>query len=141
MIKQSGAGTVTFDGTLFANTGAPFGGGGNIGVTTGSITIAGSGNLEFSGTAGDINATFDTAPLTGDPLLGRSRATAAHADDAARRRQPGDQRDRLRRRAVVDQRGMLGPIRERGLTFACDVGAVEANSVSDLIFANGFESP
>ena len=41
----------------------------------------------------------------------------------------------------TDQRGMLRPDPgSRGLTFACDVGAVEANSVFDLIFANGFES-
>jgi len=42
----------------------------------------------------------------------------------------------------TDQRGMMRPDpASRGSNFACDVGAVEANSVFDLIFANGFELP
>lgn len=142
MIKQSGAGTVTFDGTLFANTGAPFGGGGNIGVTIGSITIAGSGNLEFSGTAGDINATFDTAPLTGDPLLGPLASNGGPTQTML----PGAGSPAINAIACagappVDQRGMLRPDPASGSwPMPCDIGAVEANSISDLIFANGFES-
>lgn len=40
----------------------------------------------------------------------------------------------------TDQRGMLRPDpASRGLNFACDIGAVEANSIFDVIFANGFD--
>jgi len=141
MISSSGTGTVTFDGTLLANTSAPSAGGGNIGVTTGGIVIAGAGNLEFSGAAGDVNASFATAPFTGDPLLG------ALADNGGTTRTmlPGIGSAAINAIAcadapALDQRGLLRPDpASHGLATPCDIGAVEADSVSDVIFENGFD--
>lgn len=143
MIATGSAGSVTFDGTLLANTGAPTTGGGNIAVTTGSITIAGAGNLEFSGTAGDINATFSSPPLIGDPLLG----VLADNGGTTQTMLPGAGSAAINAIACagapsVDQRGMIRPDpASRGLPTPCDIGAVEVDSIADLIFANGFESP
>jgi len=141
MISTGSAGPVTFDGTLFANTGTPSTGGGNIAVTTGGITILGAGNLEFSGTAGDINATFASPPLIGDPLLG----TLADNGGTTQTMLPGTGSAAINAIACagappVDQRDMIRPDpASRGLPAPCDVGAVEIDSIADLIFANGFD--
>ena len=142
MISSSGAGMVTFDGTLFANTDAPSAGGGNIGVTTGGITIAGAGNLEFSGAASDVNASFATAPLTSDPLLGAladnggvtQTMLPAAGSVAVNAIACGDA-------PLVDQRGMIrpDPSSAHSTSTPCEIGSVEVDSISDLIFANGFD--
>jgi len=140
MIATSGAGTVTFNGTLFDNTGAPSTGGGNIAVTIGGITIAGSNNLEFSGTAGDINASFTNAPLTGDPILtppsnfgGPTKTMFPLAGSAAINAIPATGGSCP---VATDQRGVARP---RGA--GCDIGAVEADAATgnDIIFIDGFD--
>lgn len=141
MISSSGSGAVTFNGSLFANTGAPSTGGGNIAVSIGSITIAGADNLEFSGAAGDVNASFTNAPITGDPSLGAlannggpTQTQLPGAGSAAINAAP------CTNAPPTDQRGMIRPDpASRSLPTACDIGAVEANSIPDVIFANGFD--
>lgn len=148
MIMSSGAGAVTFDGSLFANTIAPSHGGGNIGVGTGSIVIEGVGNLVFpdAPVSGDvINAAFTTAPINGDPKLGAladnggptqtmlpdTGSAAIDAIPAANGRCP----------LATDQRDMIRPDPGGAQSGAapCDIGAVEANSMFDRIFADGFD--
>lgn len=143
MISSSGSGAVTFNGSLFANTGAPSTGGGNIAVSTGSITIVGGDNLEFSGAAGDVNASFTNAPIVGDPLLGalanNGGPTQTQLPDAG---SAAINASACANAPPIDQRGMIRPDpASRSLATACDIGAVEANSIPDVIFANGFELP
>ena len=144
MISISSTAAVAFDGTLFTNTDAPAAGGGNIGVTTGGIAIDGVGNLEFPGPAGDINASFANPPLSGDPLLG------ALADNGGptHTMQPGAGSPAINAIACagappVDQRGMIRPdpasANATPTPTPCDIGAVEADSIADRIFADGFE--
>lgn len=148
MIMSSGAGAVTFNGSLFANTIAPSSGGGNIGVSTGSVAIEGFGNLVFPGAPSPsdvINATFATAPINGDPKLGAlannggptqtmlpdAGSAAIDAIPAANGQCP----------SATDQRGMIRPDpgSAQFSSTPCDIGAVEANSIFDRIFANGFD--
>lgn len=138
MISSSGSGSVTFDGTLFDNTAAPSTGGGNVAVTTGGITIAGSGNLVFGG--GLINAGFVAAPFTGDPKLtplqnfgGPTRTMFPLTGSAAID-------------AIAPVSGQcLVPTDQRGKTrpqgAGCDIGAVEydATTGNDIIFIDGFD--
>ena len=149
MIMSSGAGAVTFDGSLFANTDAPSSGGGNIGVSIGGITVEGDGNLVFPGAPppGDvINAAFSTAPINGDPKLGPladnggptqtmlpgAGSAAVDAMAATDGRCP----------LATDQRGMIrpDPAGAQSSPTPCDIGAVEAGSISDAIFADGFDA-
>jgi hypothetical protein len=121
--------------SLFTFAGLPQGGGGNIAVTTGGITIAGAGNL-VSG-AGLVNASFADPPLSGDPALGPLAdhggptftmlpAPGSAAIDALPPQ--GGQCP-----AAVDQRGIARPVGA-----GCDIGAVE--QVFDRIFADGFDA-
>lgn len=142
MIATSGAGDVTFNGTLFANPNAPTSGGGNIAVSIGAITIGGVDNLEFSGTAGDVNATYANAPITGDPLLGpladNGGPTQTALPDAG---SAAINAATCADAPATDQRGLIRPDpASRGLATPCDIGAVEADSVSDDLFADGFDS-
>ncbi len=145
MIMTAGSGAVTFNGNLFANTAAPSDGGGNIAVTTGSIAIAGVDDLVFAGKpqpSDVINAIFSTTPINGDPLLG----SLANNGGPTQTMQPGMGSAAINAAncadaPAIDQRGMIRPDpASRGLMTPCDIGAVEADSVADLIFANGFDS-
>ncbi len=147
MIMTSGAGTVTFDGTLFANTAAPPDGGGNIAVTNGSIAIAGAGNLVFPGApppSDVINAAFVVAPVDGNPRLGPladnggpTQTLLPGAGSAAIDAIPEANGECPLR---TDQRGMIRPDPAGAASpTPCDIGAVEAGSISDEIFADGFE--
>jgi hypothetical protein len=147
MIMTSGSGAVVFNGTVFDNTVAPSTGGGNIAVTTGSITIAGSGNLVFSGTSvpgNVINVSFANAPIDGDPILGTlvnnggpTQTLLPSAGSAAINAIPETSGQCP---VPIDQRGLIRPDpTSANLPTPCDIGAVEVNSIPDEIFANGFE--
>jgi hypothetical protein len=134
MIGTSDAASVASDASLFANTEASQGGGENIAVTIGDITISGDGNLLFSG--GLVNVSFANAPVSGDPLLGplqdnggatstMSPGIGSAAIDAYVPPGAGCP-------AATDQRGVRRP---QGA--GCDIGAVER--VLDRIFADGFD--
>lgn len=146
MIMTSGAGAVSVNATLFANTDVPATGGGNIAITTGGINIVGDHNLVFPGNpppSDVINATFTNVPLHGDPKLtplanfGGSTPTmfplagsaAMDAITPASGQCPAPQ-------TQSDQRGVARP---QGA--ACDIGAVEVDAATqdDIIFINGFD--
>lgn len=143
MIMSGDAAAVTFDGSLFANANTPPGNGGNIAVNDGSITIDGAANLVFPGaTPGDvINAAFASAPIDADPLLGPLADNGGPTQTSL----PGAGSAAINAAACgdappVDQRGMIRP--DPGSVHAptpCDIGAVEADSIPDRIFANGFD--
>ena len=144
MIMTSGSGAVTFNGTLFSNTLAPSTGGGNIGVTYGSINVVGDNNLVYPGvsiTGDTINTTFANAPLTGDPKL----TALASFGGPTKTRLPMPGSAAIDAFAAIsgacpvsaDQRGISRP---RG--GGCDIGAVEfrvAADGNDVIFIDGFD--
>ena len=149
MIDSSGSGSVTIDASLFANTDVPYSGGGNIAVTTGGITIEGSGNLVYPGTAaaGDlINAAFTFPPDNGDPLL----LPLADNGGPTPTLLPGPGSAAINALATTggvcatpqDQRGLIrpDPASAQASATPCDIGAVEVGSLPDRIFADAFEA-
>ncbi len=148
MIMSSDSGSVTINASLFANTDVPYSGGGNIAVTTGGITIEGSGNLVYPGTpaAGDlINAAFTIPPGNGDPLL----SPLADNGGPTLTLLPGAGSAAINALAAtggacatpLDQRGLIrpDPASANVSPTPCDIGAVEAGSLPDRIFADAFE--
>lgn len=134
MIATSDVGSVTSDASLFVNSGTSNSGGENIAVTTGSITIAGSGNLVFDDRL--INVSFVNAPVSGNPLLGpladNGGATFTMAPAAGSAAIDGAAPVSGQCAAPTDQRGIGRP---QGV--GCDIGAVER--VLDRIFADHFD--
>ncbi len=141
------AGTLALTNTTVSNnTAQTLGGGvyGGGGVTIDQSIV--SGNIQASGN--DISLT--TTPSGGNNLIA---VTPASLNLGPLQNNGGPTQTMLPGAGSIainaiscasapplDQRGMLRPDpASAGVTTPCDIGAVEANSISDEIFANGFE--
>ncbi len=137
-------GTLTLtNATISANTDTSYGGGGvwgNASITVDNSIVA--GNTQAGGP--DLYPGFGAGSnnlMSGNPQLGSlgnnggpTQTMLPQTGSAAINAAP------CLAGIATDQRGYIRPDpASRSLTTPCDIGSVEANSISDEIFFNGFE--
>jgi len=143
-ISAGDSSTVASYNTIFSTNSAAHGSDVAVLIASFPLMITGSNNLLFGGGSSSLSqASFNNAPLTGDPKLtplaqfgGPTKTRFPLAGSAA-----VDVIPAAGCIAATDQRGYARPNADSTSTTPCDIGAVEADAATrnDIIFINGLD--